>query len=427
MTYKSKFGTGPQIDAALTKASAAIRYVRQSDVSGWPDRPDGEGPVFWFGWTEPSGLGPLDMWIEIPEADGSEDTVPVITNAGTISGTPIVGNTLSVTGFKATGSPTPTLTYQWQRDTGSGFSAISGATSATYTLVEADQGHDVRRQTTATNSGDSVKDQTAAVSVSAEAEPSIGRASWLDSEATDFKGLETMRESPDGTGDPVAVGDFVGWAEAIVGSNAVQTDGNRRPTITGTENAYNVTFDGGDVLLAPAPPALAGSDEITFSMKCLFNARSTSSVASLLIVAPPGGSTSDGGGLRIQNGALLRFTQFGSSGGLVLEGEDFESFLPLNEWLSIVAVVRSGGGTEIWVNGVLAASGTSGTTVPEDLTGWLVNICGREGQSTGTPGNLSEVQLYDRALSEAEIIALAGDTRLNPNDLPSGLVGYWPL
>ncbi len=67
MTYKSTFGSGPEIDAALTKATQAIRYVRQDASTGWPSRPSGDGPVFWFGWTEPTGLGDLDLWFPIDE------------------------------------------------------------------------------------------------------------------------------------------------------------------------------------------------------------------------------------------------------------------------------------------------------------------------------------------------------------------------
>ena len=44
-----------------------------------------------------------------------------------------------------------TYAYQWQRDSGSGFADISGATAATYTLTNNDAGAKVRSKVTATN------------------------------------------------------------------------------------------------------------------------------------------------------------------------------------------------------------------------------------------------------------------------------------
>lgn len=140
-----------------------IRAVRQTTAS-IPARPDAEPwpPVLWFTWTPPHAnmVLPYDLWIQMP-APPPEPEAPAITNPGTITGTPQIGQTLSVTGFVATGDPTPTLAYQWQRNG----AAISGATLATYTLQAADDGAMVRRQTTATNTEDSASDVTAAVAV----------------------------------------------------------------------------------------------------------------------------------------------------------------------------------------------------------------------------------------------------------------------
>lgn len=74
-------------------------------------------------------------------------TAPVNTVAPVISGTNVVGSTLSSTTGTWTGSPTPTYTYQWKR----GASNIGGATSSTYTLVQADATFAVTCVVTATN------------------------------------------------------------------------------------------------------------------------------------------------------------------------------------------------------------------------------------------------------------------------------------
>lgn len=86
----------------------------------------------------------------------SEDPTPVApanTVAPVASGTPTVGQVLSVTNGTWTGNPDPTYTYQWQR--GPTPTDIAGATAATYTLVVADADATVRCMVTATNTAGS--------------------------------------------------------------------------------------------------------------------------------------------------------------------------------------------------------------------------------------------------------------------------------
>lgn len=78
---------------------------------------------------------------------------PVFTVAPQITGTAVVGQTLTCDGGTVTGTPTPIKTYQWYR----GVTPISGATSSTYTLVQADAGNtsNIKCVVTATNSAGS--------------------------------------------------------------------------------------------------------------------------------------------------------------------------------------------------------------------------------------------------------------------------------
>lgn len=113
---------------------------------------------------------------------------PVVTNAGTITSAGTlgeIGSVHTVTGFTYTGSE-ETVTYQWRRDT----VAISGATSETYTPVEADDGTNLTRTTTVTNASGSDSDTTAAQAITAapEGEPGptpsyLGRSRALSSTA----------------------------------------------------------------------------------------------------------------------------------------------------------------------------------------------------------------------------------------------------
>lgn len=72
---------------------------------------------------------------------------PENTAAPVVSGTPEVGQTLSVTNGTWIGTAPITYTYQWKRD---GVDIV-GATSATYELVLADDGTEISAEVTATN------------------------------------------------------------------------------------------------------------------------------------------------------------------------------------------------------------------------------------------------------------------------------------
>lgn len=74
---------------------------------------------------------------------------PTNTVAPVISGTQVVGSSLSSTTGTWTGTPLINYTYQWYR----GATLISGATSSSYTLVQADAGNtsNITCQVTATN------------------------------------------------------------------------------------------------------------------------------------------------------------------------------------------------------------------------------------------------------------------------------------
>ena len=77
----------------------------------------------------------------------SVNSLPVNTVAAIASGTPEVGEALSVTNGTWTGFPVPTFAYQWTR----GGVDIAGANSSTYTLVDADDGATVACDVTGAN------------------------------------------------------------------------------------------------------------------------------------------------------------------------------------------------------------------------------------------------------------------------------------
>jgi len=80
-------------------------------------------------------------------------SAPANTTPPSISGTFKEGNTLTVAPGAWSGSPTPTITYQWQRcdATGGACVDLAGASSTTDATVTADVGNTLRVKVTATN------------------------------------------------------------------------------------------------------------------------------------------------------------------------------------------------------------------------------------------------------------------------------------
>jgi len=91
---------------------------------------------------------------------------PANTSAPTISGSPVVGNTLTATKGSWSGSPT-SYSYSWRRcdSSGAACTVVAGATAATYKLVAADAGHRMRVLVKATNASGTASKRSAATAV----------------------------------------------------------------------------------------------------------------------------------------------------------------------------------------------------------------------------------------------------------------------
>lgn len=78
---------------------------------------------------------------------------PAITSNGDL-GSPLTGDTLTCDGGTVTGDPTPTKTYQWERNNGGPWEDVSGATTNTYNIggSVSDSGYSHRCKVHAENS-----------------------------------------------------------------------------------------------------------------------------------------------------------------------------------------------------------------------------------------------------------------------------------
>ena len=98
------------------------------------------------------------------------DVAPTL--SATISGTAREGQTL--TAAAVANDADATVTYQWQSLSGSTWSNISGATSSTYTAVEADEGHQLRViATSSDNDGSGTTATSAATSTVIDITPTL--------------------------------------------------------------------------------------------------------------------------------------------------------------------------------------------------------------------------------------------------------------
>jgi len=129
--------------------------------------------------VDSNDLGPVQSAPVVP-------SVPVISGVPTIAGTAKVGETLTATAASATGEPTPTTSWQWERsDNGTtGWASISGATSNTYTAVSADESKYLRVVQTETNtegsdSANSAATAQVAAAIDADYQAVLDRASTL--------------------------------------------------------------------------------------------------------------------------------------------------------------------------------------------------------------------------------------------------------
>jgi len=97
-------------------------------------------------------------------------TSPTITGVPTISGVAQVGQTLTASAAPVTGDPTPATTWQWER----AGTPISGATSASYEVVDADETNTLTVVQTETNSvGNDTAESAATATVAAASTETI--------------------------------------------------------------------------------------------------------------------------------------------------------------------------------------------------------------------------------------------------------------
>ena len=171
---------------------------------------------------------------------GTRSTLPVNTVAPAVTGTATKGQILTTTDGTWTGTPVPTLTYQWRRAAVD----IAGETNSTYTLAVADRGAAIDCVVTATNAAGAVTADSNDILCSTGLDFSIASV-CCDLDATiaaSYTSGQTWANLIAAPADGAAQTDYDFWLGA--GSGASTDD----PTFTGTAGAPAAYFlhDGGD-------------------------------------------------------------------------------------------------------------------------------------------------------------------------------------
>ena len=272
---------------------------------------------------------------------------PVNTVAPFVSGTTKFGSTLSSTTGTWTGTAPISYTYQWQR---SG-SNISGATSSTYTLVQADIGNQLKCRVTATNtygSSTANSNTTALITPSVPGAPTIGTAVTAGATgatvsftapasdgggvitsytATSSPGNITGTVSQAGSGSIVVTGlttgvtyTFTVKATNSAGSSSASAASNSLTTLPATPNVdyLVVAGAGGGGGGAPRPSGCGGGGAGGFRTASGLSVTSGVSISVTVGAGGRGGtgsSTTGASGTKGSNSVFSSITSTGGGGG----------------------------------------------------------------------------------------------------------------
>jgi hypothetical protein len=197
--------------AAVNAAVASVRYLLQSPSTGWPARPTGAGPVFYFGWTEPSGLQAADLWFPIAEQFGESPPEAFTVGQWSVAPTGETGE-IGITITELPGSFEALTSIEYRIDEGAAV-ALSGATTGTYTVSGLTDDVEVDVQIRALNS-EGAGDWSDVKAVTPL--DSIFGVEWLDGDPDPYGNLEHLAQNSDGTVAVADNNDPVGWAENTI-------------------------------------------------------------------------------------------------------------------------------------------------------------------------------------------------------------------
>ena len=206
-------------------------HVRAGNSVGWSE---------WSEYTWQMTTHNMD-WEGVPvpaiEEEPPAPTNTPATGVPSISGTSQVGETLTAdtSGIADDdGLTNVSYGYQWARNDGTDDSDISGATSRTYTLVEADQGKTIKVKVSFTDDADNDETLTSAATGEVEALPN-----WPATGGPTISGTAQVREPL--TAETSGIADDDGLSGATFSYQWIANDGTSDTDITGaTDSSYTL-------------------------------------------------------------------------------------------------------------------------------------------------------------------------------------------
>lgn len=304
---------------------------------------------------------------------------PVITT----DGTPETGEVVTCSTGTWDGIPGPTFTHQWQRDSGSGFVDVSGATAADYTLVGDDEGTTLRCVVTATNSqGSDIANSGTISPTAAGASPWVAAMTtsapavwWRLLDLTEEVGGKTLTDSGVGT---------------ILDVGSIVTD-----PADGAKN-----FD------ASETASLYVADHIDLRLKTEW---------SIAFWFNGTGAVTGSGGL-IHNNIHYRISclssklrvRLNTSSGNFWEQDSTQTLISGSDYFVVVAFDYATNKYKCYINGVLDFT-YSGTINTAPITGSGSTFSIGDDQDSGAPGwmgDIDEVAIWHRTLDATEVADL---------------------
>lgn len=132
-------------------ASSAEDFGQAYSAGGWNDLPGSytQNAYIWETTSTTNLLGSEQVTFSVPVYSGPANTAPPV-----VSGSGMFSEVLTTDDgeWSDNGQRISATSYQWQRNTGAGWSDISNATSAAYTLTASDVGATIRSVVSKTNS-----------------------------------------------------------------------------------------------------------------------------------------------------------------------------------------------------------------------------------------------------------------------------------
>lgn len=180
-------------------------------------------------------------------------------------------------------------------------------------------------------------------------------------------------------------------------------------------------------LAAPIPAGLPGATHYTFA--CWMNRRGNLGESNnnppIFVVSVAGGSTTTGAGISRRAATIV----FAGPGANPANSTAIfaENALGNDRWHHVAGVMTP---TEarIYFDGVLQSTDTSAAlaAMPSNMGDFLVSAAAARDGTRWVPVGLSNLQIWNIALTQQQVQDWAMP-RLPRNNLPAGLIGYWPL